>query len=263
MELNKEILELKKKELNKACVVLNITRNKLFVSKTNAVIEKNLYVFSITDFNGKREVIDYVITKEEDSTFWINRLKEIKARGLDKVLYGTIPNVTSLISAIRVAFPKIEIFPSTIDMTNKIRKFISSGWDAVIYKEIRKIYTYETKEEYKEAYKRIMDIYKDNKIMLLFVQDDIRKIEKYYKYSANMRKIIFNYYPTRRYDFAIREKIKTSKNIVDENKFINECSDIFNYLTNGYCRKKQEFVELIEELYEIHGEEILEYFREM
>jgi len=87
-----------------------------YVLENSKRINKTMHVAVGLHIDGKKEVLGLWLEKEGSSSFWINVLTDIKARGIQDILITATDNLYCFDDAIKV------MFPESVSLTNIINQ---------------------------------------------------------------------------------------------------------------------------------------------
>lgn len=253
-----EVEDYKRRRLEEGYVCLYIFITQIEIKRQELSTE-NLYWFVGLDFRGRRRLLTVGLEDKEDSRCWINKLEEINKRGVKKILFGGVPNNTLLIRSLKLMYKDINIVISDDECISKVRKYFSQNYSVTIYKELKSLYVEKTEEEYEIQKEVFYDKYMEYKFILNLIKKDIEKIKESYKYSYEIRKMIFSYYYIR--DFS-KKVIQVSREIGQVKNIEEIIRNMIEYIMktekNMYCPKKQ-WLEILNQLYNMYNEEIDNY----
>lgn len=75
------------------------------VRENSKVINKTVYLAVGLNRDGKKEVLGMWLGKNESSSFWMNVLTDLKARGVEDILITATDNLNGFTNTIRSVFP--------------------------------------------------------------------------------------------------------------------------------------------------------------
>src|SRR5690606_37853889 len=76
------------------------------VRENSKVINKTVYLAVGLNRDGKKEVLGMWLGKNESSSFWMNVLTDLKARGVEDILITATDNLNGFTNTIRSVFPE-------------------------------------------------------------------------------------------------------------------------------------------------------------
>ena len=111
------------------------------VREDSKVINKTIYIAVGLKRDGRKEVLGLWLGKNESSSFWMNVLTDIKARGTEDILITATDNLNGFTDTIRTVFPESK---TQICVVHQIR----NACKYVVWKD-KKQFTTDMKEIYK------------------------------------------------------------------------------------------------------------------
>ena len=150
-----ELTKLKYRELDSMYVVIYIIKTPVQLEVEERVKTRNMYTFVGINIEGKRRFLTYGIDINEDTDFWMQKFKNISRRGVEKAMYITLGDEKGKRAA-QITFPGIKVVPNLFKLIDKTFPYFSDTYKNKMPEEIRKLYIYETKEEYKKELEGFM-----------------------------------------------------------------------------------------------------------
>lgn len=252
--------KLRKRELEKSYFAIYMMRTE--IEMDDAEEEggiKKLYMIFGCGLGGKKKYISSVFERELKKTSdWYNYFQSLKKKGMEHVIYGLIPKKKEIKEAIKLAYPKIEIFPSCEKVIEKLEKYNTYKTKEEIYREVRKLYLAKDKIEYELNYKEFEEKYRRYPFIMDMLETEIKDLKENYKYSYGVRRIIyaFNYIieMEKRFRRVSRHRVYKEKE-----EFIDQCA-FFIYASEAAIHyQKEEWSEVLNEIYEEKKELIKPY----
>lgn len=218
------LTECTKKKLDEIYVVVYAIKNELNIKKGDFIEKSNIYTLIGVDIKGVRQFLNIYQDKENNNHFWLDCFEGLKGRGVKNILFLSVDDNRNIKRTAKIAFPEI-IFVDSI--TSIIPKFIKYTADDKSSKrlncKIPALYTQKTITEYKNELKNFSDIY-NNAIHQKLMQKYLSNVENSYKYSQNIRKLLFKHSA----NINIYDRIRIDFN--SDNKYIEEINEIYEKL---------------------------------
>ena len=257
---NQTYEELKKRELERCYIVIYTMDIQLYITDDNGNVNpKDAYILFGCDTKGKRKYITSVLSDDVKKTSdWYNLFQMLKKRKMEHIVFGLLPEKKELREAIRLAFPKIEIFDSCEGIVKKLQQYSPVAEKDQITFEIKELYLAEDIDEYKMNYDNFIKKYENCPFIMDLLIDKIKKIEKNYKYSLELRKVIYAFFFIRSLDKKlIILSHKQYYHNVDEfmEKTLKDIQTCEKYM---HC-SRVDWIEVINEIYS-EKKEILKYY---
>lgn len=220
---------------------------------------KRLYTFFGCTLDGKKKYISCVLeTEVEKTSDWYNFFQELKKRGIEHVIFALLPREKEIRDAIKLSFPKVEIFTSCENTIEKLKKYNSYKTKDEIYRQVRRLFLARDLVEYELNYNDFVEKYSKYPFIMDMLDDEIKSIKENYKYSFMVRRIVyaFNYTIEMKKRFS---KFSTNNVYSNKDEFIDACCyGIFmSELALHYY--KDEWTLVLNEIYEEKNELIKPY----
>lgn len=214
------IKDLTKKKLNEMYLSLTVLENEIDIKK-NDVIEKTIvYTLVGVDMTGRSNIINIFLDKIS-IRFWIDCFEKLKYRGINNIFFLVSGNHKEIRKAAKIAFPNIISIDSVSHITPKFYQFYTDRSTKDIAGKITKLYTQNTLTDYDKEILKFNQLY-NSPIHKKLIDKYLKNVKEAYKYSLNLRKLLYTHSRnTTLYDI-IRLNFK--------NKYISEIEDILSVI---------------------------------
>lgn len=255
---NKNLEELKKRDLDKCYFCLYAVSVDVYVNLDNKINPQKVYHFYGCNLTGKRRYIASIIDSNLTTSQWYNFFQSFKNRNLEQIIYACIPDNKAMKDALKLAYLNIEIIISIFDAINKVYKYFSSGYSNSILSYIKSIYLANDLNEYDVYLNNFKEMY-PNAFALDLLESNFKRAKEYYFMSIHLRKAIFAFY-------FLRDNIKrlmvighSKQYFSNLDDYLNSCISLFqSFETKTYCSKK-DWLEILNTLYDSKKELIKSY----
>lgn len=214
--VSEEIIEFKKRKLKEIypfvymdCMYVNVKEE--MISEKKAV-----YVALGIDIEGNKEILDFWIGDSESSSFWYGILDELKERGVKDILYLCSDGVAGIKEILEDTFPKTIHQRCIVHIIRNLTKCTPRKQWKELCDDLKTIYKTIDIESAKEAAKKVLDKWKNNKILYKKLENDIPHMLQLYEYPIEIREIIYTTNPIESLNSALR-KVTNGKGC-----FVNE-----------------------------------------
>ena len=252
-----ELTRLKYRELDSIYVVVYTIKTPVQLEIEGRVKTRSLYTFVGINIEGKRRFLTYGIDVNEDTDFWMQKFKNISRRGVEKVMYMTQGDDKGKRAA-QITFPGIKVVPNLFKLIDKTFPYFADTYKNKMPDEIRKLYIYETKEEYKKELEGFMYKYADKKIVEILLKKDLEDIEKVYEIPHNIRRLIFAFYFIRDYKKEMKKQMNKVKIIENKDEFMSGFEPLIERWEAAMYISKVEWLKVLHELMK-ENEEVVKY----
>ena len=174
------------------------------------------------------------------------------------MIFGLLPQKKEIRDAIKIGYPEIEIFTWCENAIDKLKKYNSYKRQEEIYREIRSLFIARDIVEYELNYKDFVEKYEKYPFIMDMLGEEIKELRKNYKYAFKVRRIIyaFNYIIEMKKRFS---KLTNYKVYQNKEEFIDECAHSIYMSECAVHYYKDEWTEVINEIYEEKKELIKPY----
>ena len=168
-----DLTQLKKRKLDKLLVVIYSIKTEVKVEYDGRVCSKQLYTLIGINILGKRVYLSHGINYREDTEFWFQKFKDIKNRGVERVLYFVATDYIQIKRALEINFNNIKIVESPFELIDKIMLYFSDNYNNVLPRDIRELYVLSTKEAYTKELLFFNEKYGDNEMVKILLNEKL------------------------------------------------------------------------------------------
>jgi len=180
------------------------------VKEDGRVITRCVYnILGITT-EGKKEVLGMYISESEGANFWLSVLADLQHRGVEDMLIACIDNLKGFAEAIETMFPKTEVQSCIVHQIRNSLKYVASKDQKEFMKDLKPVYQAISKEEAEMNREKLEAKWgKKYPVVLSSWQRNWDKLTTYFKYPADIRKLIYTTNTIEGYHRQIRKVTKT------------------------------------------------------
>lgn len=241
-----KIEELTKKQLDSTYISLNIIKNDITIKKSDVLQKISVYTFIAIDINSTRQLLEVQLDRPNSVRFWIEIFEKFKSRGVNNFLFLAASENKELKKAAKISFPQIVFIDSIVEIALKFHKYSNNAHTSDAATDIRRLYIQKSLADYKNC---LVDFSKkyNSEIQKKLITKYLGNVESSYKYSFNIREIIFNYCRNMLIYDKIRIKFKDEyiENVTDVVECLNENLD---QIVGQHCFSKKIFNSAINDL---------------
>lgn len=243
--------ECSKKKLDDTYLVVYAIKNEVNIKKGDYIEKEDVYTFVGVDIKGFRSLINVYPDRKNNNRYWLDCFETLKARGLKNILFLSVDDNKNMKRAAKVAFSSVVFVDSITDIMPKFYKFSFEKNAREIGSKIHSLYVQKTLTDYKDVFDKFKARY-NNAIHQRLIEKYLSNVEYFYKFSENIRKLIFKHSA----NVGLYDKIRLSFN--SNNTYINSIDDIFKALgsLNNYFGftsfKKSEWILILSDLIQIY-----------
>ncbi|MDO4962527.1 MAG: transposase [bacterium] len=212
-----------KRELDDTYLSTMIMKERVYKKVNNVPKKQDVYMIMGINLKGYKRIIDIIVLEEETTSFWFNKMSELKSRGINELFMVSMLDNDHMKKAIKMAYPGVILMPSMMEIYNNTRPYILQKNHRELMRDMQNIYKSKDIEEAKMLYNEIKNKYKDNKLLLMVVDkyiDDIMEVVKYSREARTISSYTFSY---------LKMRARIVKNL-DEYKVFNNNEKIKKYI---------------------------------
>ena len=240
-----------KRKLDNTYLVVYAIKNEINIKKGDYIEKEDIYTFVGIDKRGFRTLINVYSDRKNNNRYWLDCFESLKTRGIRNILFLSVDNNKNLKRSAKVAFPNIIFTDSLTDIMPKFYQFSYEKSAKEIGSKIRDLYIQNTITDYKETFKKFKERY-NNVIHQKLIEKYLNNIELLYKYSVNIRKLIFRHTA----NIYLYDRIRLNFN--SQKDYVNNLNEIYDKLgsMNDYFGftsfKKNEWILMLNDLIQLY-----------
>lgn len=173
---------------------------------------KSRAVYNILGINkeGKKDLLGIYVSENEGANFWLSVLTDLHNRGLKDILIACIDNLNGFEQAILSLFPATEVQSCVIHQIRNSLKYVASKDQKEFISDLKPVYKAATKELAELNLESLAQKWsKKYPVVIKSWQDNWHKLSTYFKYTEDIRRII---YTTNTIEGFHRQVRKVTKN---------------------------------------------------
>lgn len=207
-------------------------KNEVNIKKSDYIEKTDIYTLVGIDNNGYRQLLNVYQDKPTNNRYWLDCFESLKARGVKKILFLSVDDNKNMKRTAKIAFPEIKFVDSFTDIVPKFYRYTNLRDCRKLASVIHELYTIKTMDEFKKKFEIFKATY-NNAIHKKLIEKYLGNIEGLYKYSVNIRKLLFKHTANLRLYDKIRLSFNHNKNYVDNIDEVYErlgkINDYFGY----------------------------------
>jgi transposase-like protein len=243
--------ECSKRKLDETYLVVYAIKNEINIKKGDYIEKSNVYTLIGIDLKGFRQFLNVYQDRVNNNRFWLDCFESLKSRGLKNILFLSVDDNRNMKRTAKIAFPEIIFVDSLTDIIPKFYKYSPEKDARKLASKLHSLYTQKTLTECQNEFKSFKEIY-SNAIQQKLIQKYLSNVENLYKYSQNIRILLFKHSA----NMEFYDKIRLSFN--SNNNYILEIDEIYTKLGNlkehfGFTSfKKKEWTFILNDLIQIY-----------
>lgn len=182
-----------------------------FKARENGKVETKA-VYNILGINqdGIKDVLGFYVAESEGANFWLGVLTDLQARGVKDILIASIDGLKGFPEAIQTIFPKTEIQLCIVHQIRNSLKYVVSKEQKPFMVDLKKVYQADTKELAEAHFLELEERWgKRYPSVIKSWFTNWENLTNYFKYSKDIRKIIYTTNPIEGFNRQVRKFTKT------------------------------------------------------
>jgi putative transposase len=188
------------------------------VRQDNKVTTRVIYnIMGITG-SGHKEILGFYACESEGAHFWLGVLNDLKARGVQDILIACIDGLKGFPEAINAAFPKTEVQLCVVHQIRNSLKNVASKNQKEFMVDLKTVYQAPSKDIAEVNLLQLDEKWGEKyPIVLKSWQQNWDNLTTYFKYSKEVRKLIYTTNPIEGFHRQVRKYTKTKGSFTSEN----------------------------------------------
>lgn len=188
------------------------------VKQDNKIQTKAIYNIMGIDMSGRKDILGFYGCESEGAHFWLGVLNDLKARGIGDILIACIDGLKGFPEAINAAFPKTEIQTCIVHQIRNSLKYVASKNARDFMRDLKGVYQADTKDM-AEHNLLILDEKWGSKYPMVIKswQENWDNLSTYFKFSKEIRKLIYTTNPIEGFHRQVRKYTKTKGAFTSDN----------------------------------------------
>ncbi len=156
------------------------------------VISRAFYSVLGVTVEGKKDILGLYISENEGSHFWLSVLNDLRARGVEDILIGSIDGLKGFPEAIAQVFPKTQIQLCVVHQIRHSLKYVVSKEQKAFMADLKLVYKATSRdlaehhllaldEKYGKKYPAVLKSWRTN----------WEALSQYFQYPEELRRIIY------------------------------------------------------------------------
>jgi len=213
-----QIMEWKSRPIESIYTIIFLDAMFFKVRQDGKVSTKVLYNIMGINQSGHKDILGFYACESEGAHFWLSVLNDLKTRGLQDILIACVDGLKGFPEAINTAFPKTEVQLCVVHQIRGSLKHVASKNQKEFIKDLKTIYQAESKDLAEYNLLQLDEKWgKKYPIVIKSWQQNWENLTTYFKYSAEVRKLIYTTNPIEGFHRQVRKYTKTKGSFTSEN----------------------------------------------
>ena len=174
------------------------------------VVTRCLYNVLGINLDGRKHLLGMYISESEGAKFWLSVLTDLQQRGVKDILIACIDNLGGFEEAIASIFPKTEIQSCIVHQVRNTIKYVSSKDVKAVIADVKLVYKAVSKEAAEEHLDTLEKKWGSKyPIVIKSWRKNWHKLSTFFKYTADIRRLIYTTNTIEGFHRQIRKVTKT------------------------------------------------------
>jgi transposase-like protein len=188
------------------------------VKQDNKVVTRVVYNMMGVNESGYKEILGFYSCESEGSHFWLSVLNDLKARGVNDILIACVDGLKGFPEAINTAFPKTEVQLCIVHQIRNSLKNVASKNQKEFMTDLKTVYQAISKDSAEFNLLQLDEKWgKKYPMVIKSWQQNWDNLTTYFKYSPEVRRLIYTTNPIEGFPSQIRKYTKTKGSFTSEN----------------------------------------------
>lgn len=184
-------------------------------------VSKAVYTVLGVGMDGKKEILGLYISENEGANFWLSVLTDLNNRGLEDILIASVDGLKGFPEAIKAIFPKTEVQLCIVHQIRNSLRYVASKNQKEFMKDLKLVYQATTKDLAEENLLKLDEKWgKKYPIVLNSWQNKWENLSVYFRYPADIRKVIYTTNIIESVHRQFRKLTKTKGGFPNENSLL-------------------------------------------
>lgn len=188
------------------------------VREGGKVVNKALYNIMGINQEGIKDILGFYVAESEGSNFWLGVLNDLRARGVEDILIACIDGLKGFPDAIQAVFPKTEVQLCVVHQIRNSIKYVASKEQKNFMRDLKEVYRAPTKDLAEHNLQKLDEKWGSRYPMVTKSWfNHWENLSAYFKYSPEIRKLIYTTNPIEGFHRQVRKYTKTKGAFTAEN----------------------------------------------
>lgn len=179
---------------------------------------KVMYNILGVDNHGRKDILGFYVAESEGAHFWLGVLNDLKERGVKDILIACIDGLKGFPEAINAVFPQTEIQLCVVHQIRNSLKYIASKDQKAFMADLKLVYKASSKDTAEHHLLKLDEKWgKKYPVVLKSWNNNWEHLSHYFKYSNEIRKMIYTTNAIEGFHRQVRKYTKTKGAFTSEN----------------------------------------------
>jgi len=246
-----EIIEWRNRPLESTYAVIFFDAMFYKIREEGTVKSKAVYNIMGINKEGLKDILGFYICDTEGATFWLSVLNDLKQRGVQDILIACIDGLKGFPQAIASAFPHTEIQLCIVHQIRHTLKLIPHKHKRAFIADLKNVYKASSKENAETQLQLLMERWPHYTAALKSWVDNWENLSTYFKFSQQIRTLIYTTNAIEGFHRQIRKYTKTKGAFSSENALLKILFCAINNISSKWSAPLYNWIATLAEL-ELH-----------
>ena len=162
------------------------------IKENGKYITKAVYTILGVNLQGKKEILGLYLSENEGANFWLQVLSDLNNRGVEDILIASVDGLKGFPEAINAIFPKTEVQLCIVHQIRNSLRYVASKNQKEFMKDLKLVYQAVSKEAAELELDKLEEKWgKKYPIVINSWRNKWDNLSNYFKYPADIRRIIY------------------------------------------------------------------------
>jgi len=174
------------------------------------VVTRCLYNVLGINLEGRKHLLGMYVSQSEGAKFWLSVLTDLQQRGVKDILIACIDNLGGFEEAIGSIYPQTEVQSCIVHQVRNTIKYVSTKDSSAVIADVKLVYQAVSKELAEEHLNSLEEKWgKKYPIVIKSWRNNWQKLSTFFKYAADIRRIIYTTNTIEGFHRQLRKVTKT------------------------------------------------------
>ena len=191
------------------------------VREDGRYVSKAVYTILGVNVDGKKDLLGLYLSESEGANYWLSVLTDLQNRGVEDILIACVDGLTGFPEAIASIFPKTEVQLCVIHQIRNSLKYVASKHQKEFMRDLKPVYRAVSKQAAEAELDKLEQKWgQQYPVVLRSWRNKWENLSGYFKYTAEIRKIIYTTNAVEAVHRQFRKLTKTKGAFPNENSLL-------------------------------------------
>lgn len=182
---------------------------------------KAVYTVLAVNMDGKKDVLGLYLSESEGANFWLSVLTDLQNRGVEDILIASVDGLTGFPEAIESIFPQTEVQLCIVHQIRNSLRYVASKNHKAFMLDLKCVYRAASLSEAEMALDDLETAWGDKyPIVIKSWRSKWTNLSAYFKYPADIRRIIYTTNSIESVHRQFRKLTKTKGGFPNDNSLL-------------------------------------------